>query len=247
MQFLPIILTTIAGLSTLLGLLFIYIPVKRVEKIVSLCLSFSAGVIISICLFDLIPHSTLTLLEESRSSIITFLFIILFFLFGYFLIFLFKKIKTTSPTELYRVGVIAFLILFFHNTLEGIATYSSAVYDINIGLHFTLAIIMHNIPEGILICVPIYYSTKNKIKAFKLVLFSGIAEPMGAIISYLLFKNIYTDVFIGYLMIIIAGLMLSLIINEIIPEIRKYSVYKWYNVLFIMIGGVFILINLFLF
>ena len=105
--------------------------------------------------------------------------------------------------ELYK----DFQFLFFHNFLEGIATYSTAVYDIEVGLHFTLAIIMHNIPEGILIAIPIYYSTKNKIKAFKLVLISAIAEPIGAVVSYLLFKNIYTEVFLSYLMIVIAGLM----------------------------------------
>lgn len=87
------------------------------------------------------------------------------------------------------------------------------VYDINLGLRFTLAIILHNIPEGILISVPIYYSTKNRFKAFKFVLVSSIAEPIGAVVSYIIFNNIYTEVFISYLMIVIVGLMLSLIIN----------------------------------
>ncbi len=79
MQFLPIVFTIVAGFSTMLGLLFLYLPTKKVGKVVSSCLCFSSGVIISICLLDLIPQSTLVVFEESRSRVITFIFLILFF------------------------------------------------------------------------------------------------------------------------------------------------------------------------
>lgn len=231
----------------MIGLIFTYIPSKRVEKVVSFSLAFSSGVIISICLLDLIPHSSSTLLRESSGRGLSFILLNLFFLLGYFLIFLFKKCENKSPTELYRVGIMSFLILCFHNILEGIATYSMGVYNIEVGLHFCIGIMMHNIPEGILISIPIYYSTKKRVKAFKLVFISSILEPLGALLSYILFKNIYTDVFLSYLMLSIAGLMLSLIIHEIYPEIRKYWAYKRGMLLLFIFGVVFIVINLFIF
>lgn len=79
MEILPIILTLIAGFSTILGLVFTYISTKKADRVVSLCLSFSVGMILSICLLDLIPHSTLVLYKESSSGVVTFIYLILFF------------------------------------------------------------------------------------------------------------------------------------------------------------------------
>lgn len=247
MQLLPIIMTTIAGFSTLLGMLCTYIKSKNVNKIISISLAFSAGVILCLSFIDLLPSSIRGIYENNHSLIMTFIYFDLFFIIGYYIIKIINKFDK-SPTEgLYRVGVVSFIILFVHNALEGIATYSTSTFDISMGSSLTIAIIMHNIPEGILIAMPIYHSTKNRFKAFKLVLASAIAEPLGAIISYLLFKNIYTETFISYILIIVGGLMISLIINEIIPQIKKYNKYFILNIISFIIGVVFILINLYMF
>lgn len=95
--------------------------------------------------------------------------------------------------------------------------------------------------------MPIYHSTKKRLKAFKLVLISALAEPIGAIMSFLLFKNIYTEVFISYILVVVAGLMISLIVNEIIKEINKYREYKVSNLVSFIVGVIFILTNLCMF
>lgn len=247
MKVIPIVLTFIAGFSTLFGMVFTYVKSKNITKYITYSLCFAAGVILSLCFFDLLPSSVRVIYDNSNSLYLTVFNLNIFFIIGYFFIKAIKKIDNFPTSNLYRVGVISFIILFIHNALEGIATYSAATYNVSMGINLTIGIIMHNIPEGILIAVPIYYSTKNRIKAFKLVLISALSEPIGAIISYLIFKNIYTEAFISYVLIIVSGLMISLIINEIVPQIRENRGNYIGKFISFIIGIFFILVNLYLF
>lgn len=247
MELLPILLTVIAGFSTLLGMIAILIKSKNVNKYIVISLAFSAGVILALSILDLLPSSIRSIYKDNNSIYLTTLYLNIFFIIGYLLLKAIKKFEKSPISNLYRVGVVSFIILFIHNALEGIATYSLATYDVSLGINLTIGIIMHNIPEGILIAVPIYYSTKNALKAFKLVLISALSEPVGAIISYLLFRNMYTESFISYVLIIVSGLMISLIVNEIIPEIKRNRGYIISKLISFIVGVSFILANIYLF
>lgn len=241
----PFFMTLIAGLSTIIGYFFIYIKTKDINKFIVICLSFSVGVILSLSVLDLLPSSIRVIYKSSSNLLLTTIYLNLFFMIGYFLIIALKKIESPIKNDLYRVGIISFIILFIHNVLEGIATYSVSSYSITLGAKLTLGIIMHNIPEGILIAIPIYYSTKKASRALILVLISAFSEVFGAFLSYILFNNIYTDLIISYILIIVSGLMISLIINEIIVELKKYD-YKLTKIISIIVGVLFIIINLFI-
>ena len=54
-----------------------------------------------------------------------------------------------------------------------------------------VAIAIHNIPEGIATSAPIYYSTGSRKRAFIVSFFSGITEPLGAIIGYLILRPFF--------------------------------------------------------
>lgn len=64
------------------------------------------------------------------------------------------------------------LAIILHNIPEGIATFMATTSNIKLGIALTLAIAFHNIPEGISISVPIYYSSNSKKKAFNYTLIS---------------------------------------------------------------------------
>ena len=55
-ELLPFLLCLIAGLSTLLGSLFIFIKGKK-NNIIKYALAFASGVMLSVSIFDLIPES----------------------------------------------------------------------------------------------------------------------------------------------------------------------------------------------
>ena len=83
-----------------------------------------------------------------------------------------------------------------------------------------VAIAIHNIPEGIATSVPIYYSTGSRKRAFIVSFFSGITEPLGAIIGYLILRPFFNDVVFGILFGIIAGIMVFISIEELL-NIKK--------------------------
>lgn len=62
---LPLLISTIAGLSTCLGALIIFFKIDsdKINKFIAFCLAFSAAVMIGISIFDLIPESFFTYLE----------------------------------------------------------------------------------------------------------------------------------------------------------------------------------------
>lgn len=247
---LSIIISSIAGLSTTLGALVIFLKIKpnNINKFITLALSFSIAIMIGISITELIPESFILLLNENKSRGI-FLSILAFFL-GFLLIKIFtifiNKQKNNSSNTLYKLGILSMLALMLHNFPEGIATFLSAYQSIDLGIKLGIAIMLHNIPEGISIAVPIYYATKSKKKAIFKAFLSGLAEPLGAILAFLFFKNIITDSFISIILLLVAGIMITISIEEIYPEINKYKEHKFFYIG--VVGGIIlILINHFCF
>ena len=61
--------------------------------------------------------------------------------------------------------------------------------DTSIALSVTLAIALHNIPEGIAVAVPVYFATGSRKKAFFWSFVSGLAEPAGGLLGYMVFSG----------------------------------------------------------
>jgi hypothetical protein len=86
------------------------------------------------------------------------------------------------------MGVFAALAIAIHNFPEGMATFFATLHDPTLGVAIAVAVALHNIPEGIAVAVPIYYATGSRKKAFWLSFLSGLAEPLGAVIGYLILR-----------------------------------------------------------
>ena len=230
-----IIISTIAGFSTLLGFFMIYIKGNK-NMIISKSLSFAAGVMITLSVIDLLP-SSINNLNDSFSFIISIFLSLIFFIFGFIIS---KKIskKINNKNELYSSGIISMLGIIIHNIPEGIATYVLSTIDIKLGVLLSIAIILHNIPEGIGIAIPIYYSTNNKLKAFLYTFVSGISEPFGALLSMVFLYEYINNIIIGILFSFIAGLMIYIGYFELLKISKKYDL----NNKFYYFGCIFIII-----
>lgn len=230
-----IIISLIAGLSTLLGYFSVYIKGNK-EKIIGNSLSFSAGVMIMLSIIDLLP-SSIDNFSYNYNLTISIIYSFIFFILGYIISKFFNtKIKTKN--ELYNVGLSTMLGIIIHNLPEGIVTYILSTINLKLGILFSIAIILHNIPEGIGISIPIYYSTKSKKKAFLYTFISGISEPLGAILSMIILYKYVNNFILGILLSIISGLMIYISFNELIKISKKYI--KKYK--YIYFGMIFILI-----
>ena len=93
----------------------------------------------------------------------------------------------------------------------------------SLGISIMIAIAMHNIPEGISVAMPVYFATGSKLKALKYTFLSGIAEPVGALLAFILLRPFINDLMMGVIFAIITGVMLYLSIEELIPSSRQYG------------------------
>lgn len=247
--FYPLLIATIAGLSTMIGSLVIIFKIKpeKYNKFICFCLAFSLAIMISISILDLIPESFFKCIYTygfSKSLIL----LVIAFIISYIIITFISGLmdKEGIKEDLYKLGILNMVVLILHNLPEGVATFLSSYQDISLGLKLGFAIMLHNIPEGISIAVPIYYATGSKRKAFKATFISGIAEPMGAILAFIFLRNYVSELMISIVLIVVAGLMITLSIQELLPKALKYKENKLL-ILGILSGVIVVIVNILLF
>lgn len=122
-----------------------------------------------------------------------------------------------------RVGLLAAAAITAHNFPEGLATFFATLDNPVVGLPLAMAIAIHNIPEGVSIAIPVYYATGSRAKAVLATLISALAEPVGALLGYLLLAPFLTQAVFGAVFGVIAGVMVFLAIDELMPEAKRYS------------------------
>lgn len=234
-------LTIFAGFSTLLGTFLLFFKIKNKENLITASLSFAAGVMICVSLIELIPEGY-KLIHYTYNSLFSFLMLLLFINIGIIASSLLDTCIPCNNSKLYKVGIISMLAIILHNVPEGIATFLASSTDRHLGLSLALAIALHNIPEGIGISIPIYYATKNRKKALFYTLISGISEPFGALLAFLFLKNVVTDTIMGLLFGFIAGIMIYISICELLKEAKAYQKKKL-NFTFFVVGVLFMFVN----
>jgi zinc transporter, ZIP family len=134
-----------------------------------------------------------------------------------------------------RTGLFTALAIGIHNFPEGLATFGAALSNVKIGVTIAIAIAIHNIPEGISVSVPIFYATGDKKKAFIYSFLSGIAEPVGAAVGFLILLPFLSDIVIASLMGFVAGIMVYISLDELLPMAHRYG-HSHIVIIGIMIG-----------
>ncbi|MFP4487726.1 MAG: zinc transporter ZupT, partial [Bacteroidales bacterium] len=141
--------------------------------------------------------------------------------------------------RLLRVGVLTAIAIAIHNFPEGIATFMSGVSDITVGISIALAVAIHNIPEGIAVSVPVYYATGSRRKAFWWAALSGLAEPLGALFGFLILSLFKSQTVLGYVFAIVAGIMIYIAFDELLPAAHKYG--KHHTTIYGLISGIIVI------
>lgn len=172
------------------------------------------------------------------------LILFFFLILGIFLSY-YISLKVDSNNSLERVGIISMLAIILHNIPEGIITFMVSKVNLNLGLKLAIAIGLHNIPEGISIAVPLYFATKKKLKTFLIVLISGLSELLGSILTYLFLSQYINNFIIGCIFSLTAGIMLNISLTEILKEAIKYKEKK-YLILGLLLGTIVMLLSHFI-
>lgn len=248
-------LTLFAGLSTGIGSALAFFAKSTNEKFLSLSLGFSGGVMIYVSLIEIFAKAKIELINVYGDTQ-GYWYTVAGFFGGMLFIALIDKLVPSfeNPHEMHRVeeipakseddktkkklmrmGVFSAIVIAIHNFPEGLATFAAALSDPTLGLPIAIAIAIHNIPEGIAVSVPVYYATNNRRKAFLLSFFSGLAEPVGALVGYLILYNFLTPAVLGLLFAGVAGIMVFISLDELLPAAREYGQHHY--AVYGMIGG----------
>lgn len=233
-------LTMFAGLATGIGSLLAFFTKRTNTRFLSLALGFSAGVMIYVSFIEIFPKAREELSAAYGNAEGFWLTTAAFFC-GVFLIAIIDKLipsfenpheikkvedidnKTYDQSKLMRMGLFTALAIAIHNFPEGLATFIAAIQDPNLGIAIAVAIAIHNIPEGIAVSVPIYYATGNKKKAFWYSFSSGLAEPVGALIGFLILMPFLSPLIFGLIFAGVAGIMVFISIDELLPAAQEFG------------------------
>ncbi len=246
------ILSTIAGLSTVVGGFVTFFIKGNSLKYLSFGLGLSAGVMLFVSLVDLYPEATEMIRAQIGQNLawlsilcfgIGMLIAVLidFFIPDHIQASMFTKQiganeqnkDSTDCTEdenaiisigkIKRAGIITAIVVALHNLPEGLATFTLATQDIMLSLGVIFAIAIHNIPEGMAISIPVYQATHSKRKAFLYSFLSGMAEPVGGVLGFLIIKTLFPNLCVGLLFALVAGIMTYISIDTLLPLSKDYD------------------------
>lgn len=250
-------LTLLAGLATGVGSATAIFAKRTNTRLLAVALGFSAGVMIYVSFVEIFAKardSMLPTLGLKTSSWMT----AAGFFGGMLVIALIDKLVPSqeNPHEMHsveemrtgledydpklmRMGLVSALAIAIHNFPEGLATFTVALKDPDLGLPIAVAIAIHNIPEGIAVSVPVYYATGSRRTAFFLSFFSGLSEPLGALIGYFLLFPFMTDLVFGVVFASVAGIMVFISLDELLPAARKYG--RHHHSLYGLVAGMVVM------
>ena len=240
---LALLFTLFAGLATGVGSLLAFFAKTTNTKFLSFALGLSAGVMIYISMIEIFFKAKESLVASLGGETEGYIATVMAFFAGMLLIGAIDKFiptysnphevkkvedmekpgKALHDPELMKMGVFTALAIAIHNFPEGIATFISTLQDPSIGFAIAVAVAIHNIPEGIAVSVPIYYATGNRKKAFKYSFLSGLAEPLGAGLAFLVLMPFINDFVFGIIFAMVAGIMVFISLDELLPAAQRYD------------------------
>lgn len=233
-------LTLAVGLSMGIGSLISFFVKEANKKFLALSLSFSAGIMVYVSFMAILPEG-MDLIEGSVGHEKGHMLSLGAFFSGMILVAIIEKLvhlldgdhgdhghsghhhMNTEVDHLNKLGLVSAIAIAVHNLPEGLAIFTAGLNDIMLAVPIALAVVMHNIPLGMAISIPIYYSTKSRKKAMIYTILVGLCQPLGAILGYVLLYKFFSDTLFGILFSVIAGIMVFVAVDELLPTSQRYE------------------------
>jgi len=227
-----LVLSASAGMATLLGAMIVFFAKSKSDRLIAGALGFSGGIMIAVSLIELFPKAQ-HFFSETMTNLAGTLLAAACLIGGVLIARLLDNLvphdkpkdreDTRHHKNLYRLGMVSAMAILIHNFPEGIATFMAGYADPSLGITLAFAIAMHNIPEGLSVALPIYYSTSSRSRAVLYTFLSGVAEPIGALLAWLVLAPYISSALLGALFSIVAGIMLYIAFEELLPSSRQYG------------------------
>lgn len=211
-----IFISICAFFVTLLGGFF---AVRFRDKL-HLILGFSAGAVVGVALFDLIPEA-LEISADFWQSSTTMLVIALGFSIYMALDRVFASCNEEDHHHRGRFGAVS---LSFHSFLDGVAIGIAFGISNAVGFVVAVAVLAHDFSDGINTVSMIIRHGGKKGEALKWVVIDALAPVLG-IVSTMFFK--IPDSFVGLVIALFAGFFLYIGASDLLPESHHNHPTAW--------------------
>jgi len=134
-----------------------------------------------------------------------------------------------------------------HNFPEGMVTYLAYITEPAVGVALAVGIAVHNVPEGLCVAMPLYYATGRRFYSFMWGTLSGLTEPIGALVVWLILQDGISGTANGILFGLVSGMMTVISIDELLPTAHKYAANPKHVTYSFLFGLLFIAASLMLF
>lgn len=195
MNLIALLFTLFLGLFILFGA-FVIKLFKNKEKFLLISLSMAFGVMISLVLLELLPESYELFYYKTNSIALTLLIVIGILSFGFLILKLLDRFIPDHEKEgeknLLHIGLLSSIAIIIHNIIEGIAIYSTVASMFSAGLLLSIGVGLHNIPLGMALSSSFYNKEENKYKSKKLIIALSLSTFVGGL---LMFINASTNIF----------------------------------------------------
>ncbi len=240
----------LAAASTVFGGLSVLWAKRSNPRLLAFGLAFAGGAMVYISFVEILVKSQDYFKQEFAGTQMPYLAATVAFFIGILLLVILDRLLPNphlkldprrphkhphTHTHIKRVGLFATLAITAHNIPEGMATFFATLDHPDLGIALAVAIAIHNIPEGVSIAIPVYYATGSRRAAFTATLISALAEPFGAAIGYVILAPFLSPMVYGALFGIIAGAMVYLALDELLPTARRYA--KGHETVYGIIAG----------
>ncbi len=260
---LALAVTVLAGLSTCVGG---WLGTRRVALrpgVMAAALCFAAGVMITISVVEIAPSAQRALSEVvgARAALLSVLGAMVVggavvHLFCHLMPHRFTPAEAGGGQDLRRIrsgdldvgllrtGLLLAGVVGLHNLPEGLATFVATLDDPTVGVVLAAAIAIHNIPEGLVVAAPIYAATGSRARAMAWAAASGLAEPVGAVLGYLVLQALLPEGWIDLSLALVAGMMVAVSVVELLPTARRQAASRRALVLGFVAGAAVMLLSL---
>lgn len=230
----PILLALLAGLFSWLftafgaSLVFFFKTINT--KVLNAMLGFAAGVMIAASFWSLLAPA---IVMAEGGSIPPAVIVSLGFLSGAFFLWCVDRLLPHVHLETnHREGIktswqrsiLLVMAITFHNVPEGLAigvafgglAYGSPAMTLAGAISLTLGIGLQNFPEGAAVSIPLRRENMSRRKAFLIGQFSGMVEPIAAVIGAA--AVVFIAPTLPFALAFAAGAMIYVVAEELIPE-----------------------------
>lgn len=244
-----LIYSIIAGASTIIGTLLIFYKYRWARHNSIHLISFAAGIMLALAFLHLIPESLEMVQAEGSSegehtegSIIIFMlvltaFVVFYALENIIMIHPRHDVEAEEPHRHGKLSILSIVGLTFHSTIDGIIIAVGFKAGFQIGIMTTIAVILHEMPEGIVTTSILLHDMMERIKVFWFSLLVALVTPLGAIVSYFLLGDV-SEKLSGSLLALAAGSLLYVSASNLVPETHKEE--KKFNTVILVAGMAFL-------